>query len=277
MTLLEEIKYLIKQGKISPNKLRGQNFCIDEKVLEQVISASSLPEVSNILEIGPGLGFLTEKIQAQAGRVVAVEIEDSFKKILETKKAFWPKVEIIWQDVLHLTNQDISKLFGGQDYQIITNLPYSLSGIFFRKFLSLTPKPVSITVMIQREVGERVCAKPGDMSLLGLQAQVYSQPRIITEVGPESFWPQPKVDSVIVHLDKISSWLSSAVSEKRFWQLAKIGFSSKRKTLANNLAAGLKIDHHQIEELLAAAGLKPLVRAQELSVSDWLNLSSRLV
>lgn len=277
MTLLEEIKYLIKQGKISPNKLRGQNFCIDEKVLEQMILASPLPEIDNVLEIGPGLGFLTEKIQSASGRVIAVEIEDSFKKILETKKAFWPKVEIIWQDVLHLTNQDISKLFGGQDYQIITNLPYSLSGIFFRKFLSLTPKPLSMTVMIQREVGERLCALPGNLSLLGLQAQVYSQPKIVATVLPKSFWPQPKVESVIVRFDQITVWKHSAVSEKRFWQLAKIGFSAKRKTLANNLAAGLKIDHHQIEELLVAAGLKPLVRAQELSVSDWLNLASRLV
>lgn len=277
MTLLEEIKYLIKQGKISPNKLRGQNFCIDEKVLEQMVSTSLLPEVPNVLEIGPGLGFLTEKIQVAAEKIIAVEIEDSFKKILETKKVFWPKVQIIWQDVLHLTNQDISKLFGGQDYQIITNLPYSLSGIFFRKFLSLQPKPVSITAMIQREVGERLCARAGNLSLLGLQAQVYSQPKVVAMVLPKSFWPQPKVESAIVRFDRITAWTHSEISEKRFWQLAKIGFSAKRKTLANNLAAGLKIDHRQIEESLVASDLKPLVRAQELAVENWLNLSSKLV
>ena len=273
MTLLEEVKYLVRERKLSPNKLRGQNFCIDERVLDQIIKASEIKSLSNVLEIGPGLGFLTEKIQVQADKVIIVEIEQDFKKILETKKIFWPKTEIIWRDILQLSNAEISKLFNNQPYQIITNLPYGISGIFFRKFLSFSPGPVAITAMVQAEVGERLCATPGSLSLIGLQAQVYSQPQIIDYVEPISFWPKPKVRSAIIRLTNIHPWQDEKISEKRFWQIIKIGFSSKRKTLANNLAAGLKVDQLKIKKGLVSLGFSELIRAQELSVADWLKLA----
>ncbi|MCX6784880.1 MAG: 16S rRNA (adenine(1518)-N(6)/adenine(1519)-N(6))-dimethyltransferase RsmA [Candidatus Komeilibacteria bacterium] len=273
MTLLEQVKQLVKSGKISPNKLRGQNFCIDEKVLEQMVAAGELNKNSCVLEIGPGLGFLTERIQALSGQVITVEVEQNFKKILEIKKAFWPKVDLRFGDVLQFSNQEIANWFKPQPYQIITNLPYGISGIFFRRFLAVTPQPTSITAMIQAEVGERLCAIPGNLSLLGLQAQVYSKPQIVARVEPSSFWPRPAVQSVIVKLTNIHPWLEAKISEKRFWQLAKIGFAAKRKTLANNLAAGLHLDRLTVEQWLKQANLSLLVRAQELSVADWVKLT----
>lgn len=131
--------------------------------------------------------------------------------------------------------------------------------------------------MVQQEVAERLCAQPGNLSILGLQALVYSQPRLVMAVAPVSFWPKPKVASAIVRLDKIISWPYLALEEKVFWQVVKVGFSAKRKTLFNNLAAGFKLDRIKTEQWLKQAGLSGLVRAQELSLENWLNLTKYLV
>ena len=153
-------------------------------------------------------------------------------------------------------------------------MPYSITSTFLKKFLTGELKPESMTLLIQKEVAQRICARAGQMSLLALSVQLYAQPKIIRFVSKNSFWPKPKVDSAILQIDKIGGFpYQSQVEEQKFWQVLKIGFSAKRKTLENNLANGFYLPKEKARQIIVQAGLKPISRAQELSLAEWLRLA----
>ncbi len=158
----------------------------------------------------------------------------------------------------------------------MANLPYNISSYFLRKFLSYPPKPRLLILLLQKELAERLIAKPGAMSLLSVSCQFYAEPEIVAAVPRSSFWPKPSVDSALVKLKTINEQekyqLPSDFNEKKFWQLVKIGFSARRKQLKNNLANGLKIPVAENKEIFKKIGLKETVRAQELEINDWLKI-----
>ncbi|MDD4271430.1 MAG: 16S rRNA (adenine(1518)-N(6)/adenine(1519)-N(6))-dimethyltransferase RsmA [Patescibacteria group bacterium] len=270
MDLLEQTKELCRLYNIKPARSKGQNFLIEEKIYGKIVAAAGLKPNDTVLEVGPGLGFLTAKLAKEAGRVVAVELDDKLAEVL--------KIGLMAKEIknVEVINSDILKsslaLFAKGDFKIVANLPYNITSIFLRKFLEGENKPELSVLMLQKEVAERICAKPGGMSLLAVSVQFYAKPEIAQAVPKENFWPEPQVDSAIVKI-KVKKEMPKA-DNQNFFQLVKFGFSAKRKMLKNNLAAGFKIDQNEAAAKIRQAGFNEKIRAQELSVDDWLKLSA---
>ena len=215
---------------------------------------------------------------AAAGRVVSVELDRKLFALLQAKFVAAANLELVNADILRCSLGDLAH---GVDYKIIANIPYNITSRFIKNLLTAAAKPSIAVLLVQKEVAQRVCAKPGDLSLLGLSSQLYSRPEIIATVGRDQFWPAPAVDSAILVLRDIKPAAAvgdelKPLSEKQFWQVARIGFSARRKKLTNNLAAGLKITSQAAQMTLVEAGLAPNIRAQDLSVSDWQQLAKKL-
>ena len=161
-----------------------------------------------------------------------------------------------------------------EKYKIVANLPYGISSAFLKMFLTSKCQPQSITLLLQKEVAQRICAQPGSMSLLAVSVQLYGNPKIISQVLPESFWPKPKVTSAILQVTQIRPFpYADQVSEKMYWQMVRSGFSNKRKQLHNNLKNSLHLSAGQAQKILDQSGIKASQRAQELSLEDWLSLA----
>ena len=274
MDLLEQTKELCRLYDIKPARSRGQNFLIEEKIYDDVVAAADLRPDDRVLEVGPGLGFLTAKLAARARRVVAVEID---KKLVEALKAGLvakniKNVEVVNENVLNInqTSPQPSPYQGEGEFKVVANLPYNITSIFLRKFLEAGNKPELMVLMLQKEVAQRVAAEAGDMSLLAVSVQFYARPEIVEIVPKKYFWPEPEVDSVIIKIRPHPSPLLS--KEREFFRLVKFGFSAKRKMLKNNLAAGFRLETAEAAARIKQAGFNPKVRAQALSVGDWLKL-----
>lgn len=160
-------------------------------------------------------------------------------------------------------------------YKIVANLPYNITSIFLRRFLTAEHKPEALILMLQKEVAERVAAVPPEMSVLAISVQYYAEPKIIREVKAGNFWPEPEVDSAVIRIDLKTRAFDPKI-DKDFFRIVKIGFSSKRKMLKNNLAAGLHVEPKIIEDILAATKTKPAVRAEDLFLEDWQKLFAAL-
>jgi|WetSurMetagenome_2_1015567.scaffolds.fasta_scaffold01610_10 16S rRNA (adenine1518-N6/adenine1519-N6)-dimethyltransferase len=280
MILLERTKEICKLYDIWPSRSKGQNFLIAENVYDEIIKAADLSKADTVLEVGPGLGFLTAKLAKVAGKILAVELDDKLAAYLRDaiSSGDTENVEIINENILDFKVLETFSKFKIQNskFKIVANLPYNITSVFLRKFLTAKNKPEQMVLMLQKEVAERICAKPGDMSLLALSVQFFAEPEIIATVPKENFWPMPKVDSAIIKIKVKSYKVESNIEEKEFFRLAKFGFSAKRKMLKNNLAGGLHLKPSAVEAMLVESGLNPKTRAEDLSVNDWLRLAKRV-
>ncbi len=263
MDILAATKYLLNIHNLRPQKSKSQHFLISEKVYKEIVKAAEVGKEDVVLEIGPGLGFLTTRLLEQAQRVIAIEIDEKLFVVLEKLKLLYPNLELIRQDVLKFDELSLPA-----KYKIVANIPYHLTGQIIRKFLSSQNPPQTMVLLVQKEVAERICAKPGSHSLLSLAVQYYGKPAIIRQVKRTQFYPPPKVDSVILKISDIKPPTDKFL-DKKFWQIVRIGFSSKRKTLAHNLSAGLRVDKGQVKQILAAVGLPEKIRAEDLSIEQW--------
>jgi 16S rRNA (adenine1518-N6/adenine1519-N6)-dimethyltransferase len=278
MTLLNKTKKICENYNIKPTRSKGQNFLINEDVYEDMIEASEIKKDDIILEIGPGLGFLSERLARKIKKVVAIELDEGLFIFLENKfkKENINNIKIINKDILKIFN--LTDYFSEEEikkYKIVANLPYNITSIFLRKFLeNIDLRPKSMTLMLQKETAERIVASPGKMSLLSVSVQLYAKVKIIKYVLKENFWPIPEVDSAIINIVPFSSSENrfDKKNEKLFFQMIKHGFSSRRKMLKNNLAGGYGISNQRAEELLEKSGFDKKIRAQELSVDEWKKL-----
>ncbi|MEI6835384.1 MAG: 16S rRNA (adenine(1518)-N(6)/adenine(1519)-N(6))-dimethyltransferase RsmA [Candidatus Falkowbacteria bacterium] len=271
MTLAQKTIELCKMFEIKPSRSKGQNFLINEKIYDEIVEAASINSEDTVLEVGPGLGFLTAKLAKVAKQVVAVELDDKLANFLQIglDSQDVTNVSVVNQDVLKFNPTDLPK-----NYKVVANLPYNITSIFLRTFLNQKNRPQSLVLMLQKEVAERLVAQPGDMSMLALSVQFFGDVEIIREVKAGNFWPEPKIDSAVIRLiiRETKRGDISVDEEKAFFRLAKFGFSAKRKMLKNNLASGLKISNLQAEKLLESVGLDAKVRAEDLSVDNWQKL-----
>lgn len=236
------------------------------------MAGANLKAKDQVLEIGPGLGVLTEKLLETVDNLLAVELDDQV--IVYLKKQFASQLQagnfrLVEADALRVNFREL----GLEDFKfkIVANLPYSITSKFFRLFLEYGPKPTEIIVMIQKEVAKRIIARPGEMNLLALSAQFFGEPEILFEVPSSCFWPEPEIDSAVIKI-KVKRELP-AVEPKALFRLARIGFAAKRKQLHNNLAGGLKRQSEEIKDLLLKLGLREDIRAQDLSVDNWIELT----
>ncbi|PIU24328.1 ribosomal RNA small subunit methyltransferase A [Candidatus Berkelbacteria bacterium CG08_land_8_20_14_0_20_39_8] len=241
----------------------GQNFLVDGEVLAKIIETADISLSDTILEIGPGLGVLTEGLSEKAGNVIAVEKDDKLAEMLKSKFSV-SNVKVLNQDALEFDSSNLGK------YKLVANIPYNITSMVIQKFLETKNKPNVMVLMVQKEVAERITAEPGDMSLLSISVQFYATAKIIDIVPKESFFPLPKVDSAIIKIEsKKQKTGNKSVQARDFFRMVKFGFAAKRKTLENNLAAGMCISKIEASDIIKRVGLSEKIRAEELSIEDW--------
>jgi len=261
---------LLQRYQLRADKSLGQNFLQDASTLEKIIQAAEIQPEDCVLEIGPGLGSLTRYLAVAGKEVVAIELDPKLLPPLKAILAPYPNVRLIQGNILKLSPSD---LIAETDYLVVANIPYYITSAVIRHLLEAEVKPRRIVLTVQKEVGERISAKPGDMSLLALSVQVYGKPRIAARIPAGAFFPAPKVDSAVLCMDIYASPLISPELLNTFFKLIKAGFSQKRKTLRNSLSSGLHISPTQAADLLTRAGVDPQRRAETLSIEEWERLS----
>ncbi|TAN58572.1 ribosomal RNA small subunit methyltransferase A, partial [Patescibacteria group bacterium] len=232
LTNITAIKSLCKQYGLYPSSVRGQNFLINRDVLNNMVAAADLKKDDIILEVGPGFGVLTLELAKKVKKVIAIEQDKILIKALREnlEKEKINNVEIIEGNVLKLPTTHYQLLT--TNYRIVSNLPYQITSRFLRQFLEAENKPQDMTVMVQKEVAQRIVAKPGDMSLLAISVQFYGEPKIVRNVSKDCFWPEPEVDSSILRIAQIGAEKYAdrrgKVNEKAFFKIVRNGFLHRR-------------------------------------------------
>ena len=248
-------------------KSLGQNFLADRRVLGRIVEAAELSPEDVVLEVGPGRGFLTRALAERAGRVVAVEVDETLAERLEELSGDRPNLTVVRADA---READIDSLVAADTpYKVVANLPYYAASPIIRRFLEARHKPALMVVMVQREVAREMAAPPGKMRLLSVATQLYGKPRIVCYVQPRAFRPAPKVTSAVVRIDVYPRPAIPLDSIERFFDLVRAGFSAPRKQLHNSLRHGLGLTSEATEATLAQAGIDPTRRAQTLSLPEW--------
>lgn len=272
---------VLKKYGFSFRKKYGQNFLIDESVLEGIIDTAEITKDDFVLEIGPGIGTLTQYLATYAGRVCAVEIDRALLPILEDTLSGWDNVTVLNADILKTDIRAIAeKENGGAPLKVCANLPYYITTpILMGLFESGAPFS-QLTVMVQKEVAERMIAEPGSKTYgaLSLAVRYYTNPEISFIVEPESFMPRPKVESAIVHMKRHSTPPVSVKDEKMLFDVIRASFNERRKTLQNGIAnyAGFSYSKEQVGEALDKCGLERTVRGEKLSLEEFARLADVL-
>lgn len=255
---------------MKPKKELGQHWLHDDNSLQAMCDTASLGSDDFVLELGPGLGTLTQKIAKQAREVLAVEFDAELARALP-KRIQATNVTVINRDILRL---DLTELPPG--YKVIANIPYYLTSNLIRILSESSNPPLSATLLVQKEVAVRLAAGPGDMSLLSVTSQMYFEPSLGLVVRSELFTPPPKIDSQIVHLQRRSQPLYGSLDPKQLFRVVKAGFNNRRKTLLNSLSAGLQKSKDETKSLLEGVGINPGLRPQDLDLQDWINLTNKM-
>jgi len=281
LSLKKDIKNLLKSYKIHPSKGLGQNFLVDKNAINRIIRAAELSSEDIVLEIGPGSGSLTQELAKKVKKVVAVEKDQKLIGILnnELRIKGVKNVRVIQGDILKPSPylRAAAKFLILNSYKLVGNLPFYLTAPVIRQFLESKNPPKTMILVVQKEVGQRICTKPGKMSILAVSVQVYAEPEIISYISKKSFWPQPKVDSAIIkitlHRRRGKNYAIAQFLPRGFFRMVKAGFSHPRKQLINNLTKQLNLNRSEVEKWLLKNNIKPTQRAETLSVEDWLKLT----
>jgi 16S rRNA (adenine1518-N6/adenine1519-N6)-dimethyltransferase len=262
---------LLKRYGLRSHKGLGQNFLQDPLALEEIVETADIQPSDTVLEIGPGLGSLTRYLSVSAKEVVAVELDEHLLPPLRAILSPYQNVRLIQNDILKISPKD---LFLENDYVVVANIPYYITSAVIRHLLESAIKPRRIVLTVQKEVAQRICAEPGDMSLLALSVQVYGKPHIAANIPASAFFPAPKVDSAVLIVEIYPAPLIDADLLDAFFRLIKAGFSQKRKTLRNSLSAGLHIPPAEAVNFLMRANVDPQRRAETLALAEWSELTS---
>ncbi|MFH0837706.1 MAG: 16S rRNA (adenine(1518)-N(6)/adenine(1519)-N(6))-dimethyltransferase RsmA [Patescibacteria group bacterium] len=272
MGKLDQLKSQLMAKGLWAKKSLGQNFLIDDKVLDQIVEAADLYEGDHVIEVGPGTGFLTERLIQKAGTVMSVELDRNMVGILERRFGTARNLQIVNQDILKFETRNLKS----EEYKVVANIPYYITSPLLKHFLQSKNRPTLMVLLVQKEVAEKVCGKTGK-SLITIETQLFGQPEIIGIVKASSFYPAPKVDSAILKIKVYDKPLVPADQLKDFLRIVKFGFSQKRKMLNNTLGAGLHKKPAEVTELLKKIGIDPSQRAENLDIDDWKKLARSLL
>lgn len=276
MNLYQETKFIMNKYNITANKSYGQNFLIDEYTIESIVNSANVNKDDLVIEIGPGLGSLTHLLLDNAGKVICVELDPKMIEILNDRFKLYDNFELINNDILKI---DLKKLFeensNFKTVKVVANLPYYITTPIIMKLLEERLDLESITVMVQKEVAERLAEKPGgkDTGAITYSVNYYTDPSIVLNVSKDCFVPSPKVDSAVLQLKVLKEPKINIKNEELFLKVIKLAFLQKRKTLLNSLSnSGIKSKEY-IENMLVNLNLDTRIRAEQLSLEDFGNIS----
>ncbi len=274
MNLYEETKMLLNQYGLRANKKLGQNFLINQEIIDEIVQKSEITNEDVVIEIGPGLGSLTKALLGKAKKVVVIELDPNMVDVLKSR-FLNDNLEIVFGDVLKV---DLNEIIGKEtSVKVVANLPYYITTPIIMKLLEERYKFKSITVMVQKEVGERICSEPGtkEYGAITIAVKYYSVPQIIIDVPKENFLPSPEVDSCVIKLDILEAPSVNVKDEDKFFEIVRNGFNHRRKTISNSLSSG-NVDKENIINILNKLNINEKLRAENLSIQDFANIANEL-
>ncbi len=283
MSKVQELKDLLQFYGLYANRSLGQNFLVTESVYDKILGAAELKSDDSVIEVGPGTGFLTEKLVEKAKKIIAVEYDAGMVRLLKERMAYAKNLTIVHSDILKFWIQDSG--VRNQQYKVVANIPYYITSPLIKLFLQSSARggsasggdcrPTLMVLLVQKEVAEKVCGLTGK-SVITLETQLFGEPKIIATVPPGCFWPEPKVDSAILQIKVYPKPLVPEKDVQDFIRLIKFGFNQRRKKLSNALEAGLRIDVGIIRDAMTKAKIDLGIRAENLEIGDWLRLLKAL-
>lgn len=274
-----ELMSVLNKYNFSFSKSLGQNFLIDQNILNKIVSGSGINENTNVLEVGPGAGTLTRELCLKAKKVTAVEIDKALIPILNDVMSDFDNFNLINSDILELNiNELIKDEFGNESFTVVANLPYYITTPIIMNFLESELPVNSMTLMIQKEVAARILAEPGtkDYGALSVAVQFYAKPGVICSASPHCFTPQPKVTSTVVNLKLYDKPKYDVKNKEQFFKIVKSIFSQRRKTLVNSLSGSpyLDLSKDKIIDVLKQMELNEKVRGEKLNIEQIIELSN---
>ena len=280
LTDIKEIKRLFEISGFSFSKSLGQNFLINPAVCPKIAELGGCKKGVCALEIGTGVGVLTRELAERCDKVVAVEIDRRLEPILKETLADYDNVEVVFADIMEIdASRLIEEKFGGSEAVVCANLPYYITSPVIMRVLESRLPVSAMTVMVQKEAADRICAKPGtrECGAISLAVSYYSEPKMLFGVSRGSFMPSPNVDSAVIRLDIKRGLPLEPDTEKRLFRIIRAAFSQRRKQLVNPLSAELGKSKADIAELLAGCGIKTTARAEELTMEEFIGIAGRSV
>lgn len=280
MDLLQETDFIMKKYHIFPNKKYGQNFLINENIIDEIIEKSEITNEDLVFEIGPGLGNLTKKLLEKSGKVIAIEIDTNLLPLLEERFSLYENFSLINEDVLKINFNNIIKQNNNfKKFKVVANLPYYITTPITMKLLEEKTSLDSITIMVQKEVAERLAAlnsikKKADIGAISYAVLYYCDANIIIDVLKENFYPIPQVDSSVIKLDILKNPKVSVIDEKLFFNIIRSSFMQKRKTLLNSLSNASIGSKEFLNEMLLNLNIKSNIRPEELTLQEFANISN---
>ena len=274
---INEVKQILTKYDVSVKKQFGQNFLLDNNIINKICDVSNVSKEVNVIEIGPGLGFLTQELKQRANKVMCYEIDPEMVKVVTNRFENDENVIIKYQDFLKANiDNDIEKYLSDKPVIVVANLPYYITTAILIKILEESKYIKQMTVMMQLEVADRICGKPStkDYNSLSVLMQYYTTCKLAIKVGKMCFYPEPNVDSAVVLIKHKEEILNAAVNEEYFKKFNRIVFAQRRKTLANNLKSGFGYKKELIEEILIKNNIPLTIRTEALSVEQIVHLSN---
>ncbi len=268
--------------RIKPVKSLGQNFLTDMNIAKKIIDSAQIGPEDLVIEVGPGTGSLTAGLCEKAGKVVAVEIDRNLIPLLQEKISGYQNVEIINEDILKIdvSKQILDKNPGYKSYKVVANLPYYITTPVIIGFLKCEKPPELMVLMMQKEVGDRIMASPGggEYGSLSVLCQYYCEIEKVTNVSPGCFFPKPDVTSSVLKMSARVRYKLNAKKEEMFFTVVKSAFSQRRKKVSNSISntSGLGVSREIIEGILDEIGLRKDIRAEQLAIADFIELSAQI-
>lgn len=268
---------ILKKFNLHLSKKLGQNFLVDRNVLDKIIQASQLKTRDVVIEVGSGIGTLTQALAERARLVLAIEYDRTFLEILEQTLKRFDNVEVIPADALKLDLDSLSSKYPQPD-KMVSNLPYNIAAPLIARYLTCYPYLKYLVVMVQREIAERMTASPGSKSYsaFSLKVQYYSQPQVVSIVPRTVFIPPPQVDSAIVKLRRFKTPPAATRDTRHLFKVIEAAFAQRRKTIQNAISEGLGLDKGEVGAILSSLGLAPTLRGESLSLQQFAQISKAL-
>lgn len=265
----ETLKQLLIDYGLSPNKTYGQNFLMDEIVLQDMVDVADVKSTDTVIEVGPGIGNLTKFLLERAKNVIAIEKDPQFIPVLNSLKKKYKNFSYVMADALEVNFTDLAP---SGDYKVVANIPYYATGKLVQKFIQANPKPISLTLLMQKEVAENITSKPGNLNLLAISVQLFADAKLATIVPAKSFYPAPKVDSAVINITLHRKPVFKLKDQVKFFKILRACFTGKRKQIHNTLTNNFGLKKELVEKLLIDNNLDPSLRPQQLTIEQWIKL-----